>query len=129
MPWYGTIAVAVALIAGCSSSSIEVVKRPDESRLVSRIRPDRAGEILIAEFYTGGGGGDTTYRLLACRNTTGKCEILGGIDTRGSAAPTLLGNREVELLVNTTDTIWNFSNVTSYSQSGTVRRIRLRYRP
>ena len=127
MPWYRAVAFSAVLLGSCSSSSVEIVERPPDSRLMSRVRPDAAGEIVIAKFYTGGGGGDTTYRLLACPNAK-KCDVLAGIDTHGGPAPALLIDRGVTILISQTDTIWNFSNITNYLQSGPTRRVAIRYR-
>lgn len=127
MSRYWPVAIPI-LLSGCSSSSVEVVDRPAAGRLISRIQPDPVGDIVIAEHYTGGGGGDTTYRLLACQQKTSRCDVLGGIDTHGGTAPTLLVDPDVTLLVNRGDTIWDFSNVTNYLQSGTTRIIALKYR-
>ena len=102
--------------------------RPDDGQIVSRVQPDRAGDIVIAEVYSGGGGGDTTYRLLACLASTNRCDVLGGIDTHGGPAPALLADSDTTILLSRSDTIWNFSNITNYLQSGGDRRITVKYR-
>lgn len=128
MQRYRTLILVSAILGGCTSSAVRPQDRPSDREILSRVK-DKGGDLIVSISYSGGGGGDTTYRLLACPTGADQCDMLGGVDTHGGGAPTLvLQSGSVAFLICAGDSLWDFSNVTNYLGQSSQRRVQLQYR-
>lgn len=117
------------ILEGCTSSAVRPQDRPSDREILHRVVVDKGGDLMVSASYSGGGGGDTTYRLLACPTGANRCDMLGGVDSHGGVAPALiLKDGSVVFVICADDSLWDFSNVTNYLGRSSQRRVRLEYR-
>jgi hypothetical protein len=63
---------------GCSQNNL-TDDRPEDRHIYSRVAVGDEGEMILGATFTGGGAGDTTYKLLACRLNERRCETIAAI--------------------------------------------------
>jgi hypothetical protein len=85
--------------------------------------------LLVATTSSGGGAGDITYRVLACKKGSDRCELLANIDTNDAEAPSFANTPDgVVLLVNKGDYVADFRNFGRELASLQPGELRLQYR-
>lgn len=118
----------IAAASGCTEAATVETDRPREQQISSRVSLGPDGDILIAVRHSGGGAGDTTYRLLACPAEASSCEVLANIDSGSGPKPELaVANARLALTINRSDGIWDFRNFSRSFPSGGVA-INISYR-
>jgi hypothetical protein len=117
------------VLQSCSSASQEEWPRPSEEHVLSRIARANEGELLLAATFSGGGAGDTTFRLLACPRVAARCEVLAAIDANEGERPMLEQNDGgIALVVTRNDYISGFRNYSRTIESLAPGTISIRYR-
>jgi hypothetical protein len=103
--------IVLLFLCSCSTKLPETLERPPNQQVHSRVSRGSDGDILVAATFSGGGAGDTVYRLLACQPRKADCEVLGSIGASELPKPEISqeGGR-VRLTVNKSDSINGFKN-------------------
>lgn len=118
-----------ALLLGCTRQPATEMDRPDERHVHSRVARGAEGEILLASAFSGGGAGDTTYRMLACPTGKPRCEILASISWDQEETPELVSERAgIHLVVNESNRIGQFRSFSRTIPSLELGGLFLRYR-
>jgi hypothetical protein len=103
--------------------------RPAEPQVHSRVARAAEGEILLASAFSGGGAGDTTYRMLACPKGKPRCEILASIAWDEEKIPELITEgADIYLVVNEGSRIGQFRSFSRTIPSLELGGLFLRYR-
>lgn len=119
----------LSLSASCSQED-RSFERPGERHIYSRVARGGEGEVMVAATFSGGGAGDTTFRLLACPKDKPECEELAAVsvaneDRKPDVRAASVG---IEFVVEQNDRIGFFRSFSRSIPSLSEGPIYLRYR-
>jgi hypothetical protein len=116
-------------LGGCNSRSGDTWPAPDKRQISSAVQRTAEETLLVTLTSSGGGAGDLTHRVLACKSGSEMCELLASIDTNDGPAPALSKTREgVALIVNRGDYVADYRNFSRELGSLQPGELYLQYR-
>lgn len=122
------LAILIGL-EGCSGGPDDTMPKPEKRQISSTVQRTPDELLVIAVTSSGGGAGDITHRLLACKLQGDHCEILASIDTNDRTAPVLeKTHRGVDLIVNQGDYVAGFRNFSRKIGTMQPGELSVRYR-
>jgi hypothetical protein len=115
--------IAGLLLTACGpSDGLEHARSISTSEIVSTLQSHGGMNFVIQRSFNGGATGDTLFKAWSCKTKNTDCRLQAVVDTDDGPPPKLsMDGDVVQIVLNKSDVVWDFCNVTMRGPTGKVR--------